>query len=194
MGVSAERAYREWHWNVPHKSVIEWEDDDLPETDVVECGRLVELHFREPGARKDTVIKLSRKEANGSHLCFDPSHPNERLYILLHPEFCEKLRKKYRQVAGYESGTKYREMPLSDLARAVGGRHATPDYPNVKASPIGILTHLVYATEKKGDGYSFYIHKMGEESGVRPCLAVDAKGRVWIAGGNYRSPTAGISD
>jgi hypothetical protein len=66
---------------------------------------------------------------------------------------------------------------------------------HVHASPVGILTHVVYATDKKGDGYSFYIHKLGEESGLRPCLAVDGQGRMWIAGGNYKgNPTPGITD
>lgn len=192
---SGEKTYSDWHWGVPAASVIDWEDPDLPEGDVIECGRLVELHYREPGMRKDTVMKLTRKEANGSHLVFDPDHPYGRLYILAHPDFSDRMRKKYRQNPNYENGTKYREAPLSDLARAVGGRHATPDYPDVDAAPIGILTHVVYATEKKGDGYSFYIHKMGEESGIRPCLCIDAKGRLWIVGGAYRgNPTPGITD
>jgi hypothetical protein len=104
------------------------------------------------------------------------------------------MKKKYRNLAGYENGTKYREATLADMARSVGGRHATPDYPDVEAAPIGILTHVVYATEKKGDGYSFYIHKMGEESGIRPALAIDAKGRLWVVAGNYRAPTPGVTD
>jgi hypothetical protein len=189
------KGYEDWHWGTPPKFKVKWDDPDYPDGDLIECGRLVELHFREPGARKDTVIKLSRREANGSHLCFDPSHRFGRLYILSHVDFSEKMRKKYRQNPGYANGSKYREMPLTDLARAVGGRHAAADYPNVDAAPVGILTHVVYATDKKGDGYSFYIHKLGEESGLRPCLAVDGQGRMWVAGGNYLgNPTPGITD
>ena len=42
---------------------------------------------------------------------------------------------------------------------------------------------------------SFDIHKLGEESGLRPCLAVDGQGRMWVAGGNYLgNPTPGITD
>jgi hypothetical protein len=190
-----EKKYSDWHWGIAPKSVIDWEDPDLPEGEVIECGRLVELHYREPGMRKDTVMKLTRKEANGSHLVFDPEHPYGRLYILSHTDFSDRMKKKYRQNPNYESGTKYREASLTDLARAVGGRHAVDDYPDVEAAPVGILTHVVYATEKKGDGYSFYIHKLGEESGVRPCLCIDKKGRLWIVGGNYRgNPTPGITD
>jgi hypothetical protein len=88
------KGYEEWHWGIPHKQVVEWNDADLPEGDLIECGRLVEVHIREPGQRKDTIIKLARKEANGSHLCFDPNHPNQRLYILLHGEFREKMKKE----------------------------------------------------------------------------------------------------
>lgn len=194
MSANVARKYAEWHWGIPHKTVIDWEDEDLPENDLIECGRLVELHFREPGQRKDTVIKLPRVEANGSHLCFDPEHPNGRLYVLSHSAFADKMRRKYRENPQYIGGSKYRAMLLSDLARGVGGRHGTGDYPRVEAAPVGVLTHVVYATEKKGDGYSFYIHKMGEESGIRPYLAVDKQGRSWIVGGNYRSPTPGISD
>jgi hypothetical protein len=195
MSANVARGYADWHWGVPHKFVIDWDDPDLPEGDLIECGRLVELHFREPGQRKDTVLKLSRAEANGSHLCFDPEHPNGRLYILSHTDFAEKLKTKYRKNPQYVGGSKYRPMLLSELARGVGGRHGTSDYPEVEAAPIGVLTHVVYATEKKGDGYSFYIHKMGEESGIRPYLAVDGQGRAWIVGGNYRGdPTPGISD
>ena len=197
MGTSAakgSKSYEEWHWGIPHKQVVEWNDPDLPDGDLIECGRLVEVHIREPGQRKDTVIKLSRKEANGSHLCFDPNHPNQRLYILSHAEFREKMKKKYRQNPQYVNGTKYREMPLVDLAEAVGGHHADGDYPDLAAAPLGVLTHLVYATEKKGDGFSFYIHKMGEETGLRPCLAIDARGRMWVVGGAYKSPTPGITN
>ena len=194
MATPGAQAYEKWHWGIAPKKVFDWNDADVPE-DLIECGRLVELHFREPGQRKDTVIKIPRVEANGSHLCFDPEHAYGRLYILPHPAFQEKMQKKYHEDDRYQGGSKYRSLPLVDLAAAVGGRHATNDYPDVDASPIGILTHVVYATEKKGDGYSFYIHKLGEETGVRPCLAVDAKGRLWICGGAYRgNPTAGVTD
>ena len=83
---------------------------------------------------------------------------------------------------------------LAEVAESVGGRHATDDYPDIQVLPIGIMTHVVYATEKKGDGMSFYIHHMGEESGIQPALAVDSRGRLWVAGGNYTSPTPGITD
>jgi len=199
---SGNDLYREWHWGIDPKHLIKWNDPELdahlmkhnPDAELVECGRLVELHVREPGNRQDTIIRLNRKEGNGSHLAFDPHHPHQRLYILAHPDFRSRMLGKYRKNPDYKGGSKYRAMPLVEIAKRAGGRHATRDYLPVEAAPVGILTHVVYATEKKGDGYSQYIHKLGEESGIRPVLAVDGYGRPWVAGGNYTSPTPGITD
>jgi hypothetical protein len=193
------KLYEEWHWGIPHQSVQEWKDEQVdgmigPEGLLIETGRLVELHFREPHKRKDTVVKLKRNEANGSHLAFDPEHPHHRLYIFSHPKFAERMHKRYLQDEKYKHNRRYESMPLAKAAKIVGGKHATSDYPKVQVSPVGILTHVVYATEKKGDGFSFYIHKMGEESGIKPALTIDDRGRLWIAGGNYTSPNPGITD
>ncbi len=193
-GGGSAQEFTEWHWGVPPTKTVEWKDADYPAGDLIECGRLAELHIREPGKRTDTVIKLNKVESNGSHLTFDPNHRNQRLYILSHPAFAERMRLQYRQNGGFHGGTRFKSMSLADIADAVGGRHGGSDYPNVSAAPIGILTNVVYATEKRGDGYSFYIHKLGEESGIRPALAVDAKGRCWIVGGNTTAPRPGITD
>lgn len=197
--MSGADQYAEWHWGVPHSGTVDWKDDDVDGNlhgsgDLIETGRLVELHYREPHKRKDTVMKLKRNEANGSHLAFDPSHPHQRLYIMSHPSFAERMRKKYLENPSFESGSRFQPMLLSKAAKMVGGRHGTSDYPPVSVVPLGMLTHVVYATEKKGDGYSFYIHKLGEESGVTPALTIDNQGRLWIAGGAYTSPTPGITD
>lgn len=198
--MSGASQYEEWHWGIPSASVKEWKDEDVdgalhgPNGELIETGRLVELHFREPGKRKDTVVRLNRGEANGSHLSFDPHHPSQRLYIHSHPKFAERMHQKYLQDDHFEGGSRHQAMPLKQAAKIVGGRHGTSDYPDVMVTPIGILTHVVYATEKKGDGFSFYIHKLGEESGLRPALTIDDKGRMWIAGGAYTSPTPGITD
>lgn len=186
--------YTKWHWGIEPANVMEWDDPDLEDLDFVECGRLVELHVREPGQRRDTIVRLNRKEMNGSHLVFDPNHPHQRLYILSHPDFQRRVHQAYRRNPEYKGGSKYRAMPLVQIAKQVGGRHATRDYLDIEAAPVGILTHVVYATEKKGDGFSQYIHKLGEESGIRPALAADDQGRLWIVGGNYTSPTPGITD
>lgn len=194
MGRIGKDSYREWHWGISPTKVIEWDDPDYPEGELVECGRLVEVHFREPGQKRDTVIRLTKKERDASHLVFDPNHPSQQLYILSSPEFASRMRNSYRKNPEYSGGSKYRVMPLSDLAKAVGGRHGGQEYGDIVAAPLGILTHLVYATEKQGDGFNNYIHKLGEESGIRPALAADNAGRLWIVGGNYTSPTPGITD
>ena len=199
MGDAGAKAYSEWHWGIPHEGVGKWDDAQVdgmigPDGLVIETGRLVELHFREPHKRKDTVVKLNRKEANGSHLVFDPEHPHQRLYIFSHPAFAKRMRSRFLESTQFKKNSRYKAMPLSNAAKVIGGRHGTDDYPDIDVVPVGILTHVVYATEKKGDGYSFYIHKLGEESGLKPALTIDDTGRMWIAGGNYTSPTPGITD
>lgn len=188
--VNGAKLYKDWHWGVPHAVEMEWEDKDLPPY-LIETGRLSEIHYRPLGSnpkRKDRIIKLPKKEANRSHLVFDPQHTSHRLYMLLSPKIQKEMKRKlYKN----NSSEKY---SLSEIAQNVGGRHALDDYPNIKVIPVGIMTHIVYATEKKGDGMSFYIHHMGEESGIQPALAVDSRGRLWVAGGNYTSPTPGITD
>jgi hypothetical protein len=191
--------YKKWHWGVDATVIKDWNDPDVdsvlgPDNIVIETGRLVELHFREPHKRKDTIVKLDKDEANGSHLVFDPDHHSNRLYIYSQDGFKERMRERYLSNGTYKGRSRYQDMPLKNAAKIVGGRHATDDYPNLDVVPIGILTHVVYATEKTGDGYSFYIHKLGEESGINPALTISEDGRLWIAGGNYTSPEAGITD
>ncbi len=60
---------------------------------------------------------------------------------------------------------------------------------------LGRLEAVVYATNKKGDGYSHYEHAFGEEGGRKPDLAVDVEsGRLHIVGGAYRVEERGIVD
>ena len=204
MSKSIDEVYEEWHWGVPSSGRTDWKDADIDhalaihaksnkknpkaEPSLVECGRLVEVHFREPGKRKDTIIRLTREEANGSHLCFDPNHPAQRLYMLCSPKFRDRIKQSFLRNPQYQS------VGLSELARIAGGRHALRDYANVSAMPLGVCTHVVYACDKKGDGYSFYIHKLGEETGINPLVAADAKGRLWMAGGDYTVPNPGITN
>ena len=191
-GMDPQEVYRKWHWNVAHSTEKDIDDDDLPEY-LVETGRLVELHYRPVGSernpkRKDKILKLPRKQSNRSHLAFDPSHEHERLYIVLDPKTEKKVQKNMW------NGSDFDPMELSELSDYAGGIHATDDYPDVEVKPVGILTAVVYATEKHPDGYSFYIHHMGEESGIQPALACDEQGRLWIAGGDYTSPIPGITN
>ena len=193
---TSDEIYRKWHWGIQPSGKVEWNDPDYPEGELIECGRLVEVHYREPGKIRDTVIKLNREEANGSHLCFDPEHRNHRLYILSNKKFQERVRKQIipnAQVKFRKNGVDP-HFELSELAHLAGGRHASNDYPELSVTPLGTLTHVTYACEKGKDKFSYYIHAMGEESGVRPYVGADGKGRLWIAGGNYTVPTPGITD
>ena len=88
--------------------------------------------------------------------------------------------------------SKAKPQQLAKLARRINGRHGTGDYPSILVKPIGEMTTVDYFTDKKSDGLSIYRHTLGEESGIRPELAVDAKGRLWLIGGDYYSTEAGI--
>jgi hypothetical protein len=78
----------------------------------------------------------------------------------------------------------------------------TDPVPGMKAGqllPLGELTHVVYETEKShlGDAPgdpSPYIHRLGEEGGRRPMLAVDNEGYGYIEGGDYTITPLGIRD
>jgi hypothetical protein len=191
MGKKATRdAYTRWHWGKEPTQQVDWNDPQLPDY-LVECGRLVELHLRPLESnpkRKDQIIKFKKANANASHLAFDPDHPSQRLYILLNGGARRRMKKLWDK-SKYDTHTQF------EIADMVGGRHGKQnDYPKVKVRPIGILTNIVYGTEKEGDGFSFYIHALGEESGIQPAIGVDKRGRLWVLGGNYTSPEPGITD
>jgi hypothetical protein len=197
MGQGA-REYRRWTWGLPHHDVKEWSDKVLDKHlgknhEYVACGRLCELHFTEPGKQKQTIIRLNTKQANNSLLMFDPDHPNQRLYFKLDPSVKKMLKKRYL------TNPKYSFMQASKAASIVGGRHGRKsnpgqDYPKVEVMPIGMWDAVVYAVEKNGDGFSKYIHQMGEESGLKPALGLSHDGSLYALGGNYTCPTAGITD
>jgi hypothetical protein len=191
-----KKLYEDWHWGVQPSQFIDWDDPDYPET-LIECGRLVRIHFRaprlngsvHPRRERDRMIEFSRDVANNSHLTYDPDHSDQRLYLLLSPEATPTVAERFWK------NNALPPQPLSQLALLAGGRHGKKgDYPNVLVKPVGITTALVYYTHKKEDGPSYYIHRLGEESCHYPILAVDSLGRLWLAGGNYRAPTEGITD
>ena len=189
------KAYKDWHWGLDPVRVKDWNDPDMPDM-LIECGRLIRIHVaapqagtrRHPRRNRDTMIEFSRSISSGAHIAFDPDHPHERLYLLVPPRARHVLRERF-----WEQNTAP-AMNLNQAAAIAGGRHAKNDYPQIQVKPIGVMTAVVYFTDKKGDGKSYYIHKMGEVSHHYPILCVDASGRLWIAGGNYTSPTPGITD
>ena len=182
-----EARYEKWHsWGgtgIAPSQVLEIKDKDLPQT-LIAMGELHELHVDPLDSDEGEIIDFVDKPGWAS---FDPVHPKERIYLTLPRNQMRYMLTNYTDKEG-------EWWDLNALARAVGGIHASQDYPAIEVQPIGPCTHIVYYTEKVGDGVSQYIHEFGEQSGVRPWLAVDKKGRVWLAGGNYTSPYEGITD
>jgi len=186
--------YKRWHWGIAHDEVIQFDDPDLPKGALIEIGRLWELHVKMPNG-SPKVIEIGHAHKNACFVAFDPAHKDQRMYLLLSPA----VRKQAK--ATLWDGNRQPVKSLPAFARSIHGtkaRHATGGYPNVKVKLVGALTDIVYRTHKKGDDDgmrgSSYIHALGEETKLLPALAVDAKGRLWIASGNYECPTPGITD
>ena len=193
-GRPPENVYKSWHWGVPNTRVVNWRDPDYPDP-LIECGRLLELHFKRGANAPGSVINIAEPYIEKSHLAFDPNHKRNRLYILA-PQPVRREVKRMFWNAGAPTHS------LRELAKLAGGPHATPDYPNVRVQPIGFLTHVTYLTNKgsfeKGvpaDGVSAYIHQHSEDTGgPLPVLATDASGRLWYAGGSYFNSRGGLAD
>ena len=139
------------------------------------------------------MIEFSRSLSNESYVCFDPDQQDERLYLVLSPKAEHELKRNFWDRNPLPS------IALGDLAVVAGGRHGRRDYPQVEVKPLGVVKAIVYFTHKKGDENpgdkrSYYIHKMAEISGKFPIVGIDNRGRLWLAGGNYTSPTPGITD
>jgi len=175
--------YTKWHWGEQPTKQIQVNDPNLPEF-LIECGKLIELHV--DLLPDDNPVTIAPEE--GASLCFDNDHPSDRLYIVQLPKRVKSAVKRRWCGANAEW------WDLQAIAAMAGGRHATEDYPAIDAVPIGTLTAVVYATHKRGDGPSQYIHQLGEETGVQPILAATKAGNLLICGGNYTSPYAGITD
>ncbi len=198
----ARQAAADWKWFDANEfdaqlKLVEWNDPDYPEGALIECGNLARIHFRAPDThtttrhprrRRDTFITFSRPVAKHSYIAFDPEHVDDRLYLLIQPSATGFLAERFWRDNAVEP------RALEEWAQVAGGRHSRGGYPSVMAKPVGVMTAVVYFTTKKDDGPSFYIHRMGEMSCYFPILCCDQRGRLWVAGGNYRSPTPGITD
>jgi hypothetical protein len=214
-------AWNDWHWRKgakrqPAREIRVPTPEIGEDTRLIEAGMFVSIHF-EPfeededrlrrvlptmkaskmtaeaaleGNEPDEylVVEIEEKDWPHNWLSFDFDHPKDRLYILLSPSI-------RRDVAAALWDPELPTMPLRELAQQIGGDHGDdPDYPDIEVQPLGIVFYVSYFTYKEDpdDKAFIYIHRMGEEGGVEPALAVSKNGKLWLAGGSYRCPNAGI--
>ncbi len=170
------RRYKSSHWGNPSTKIYDIKDPDLPD-ELVKMGDLLEIKVK-GGATIDAFTPKCL-------LAFSP-RLDERMYNILTKK-CQKGMKRL-------INPKREWVSLTDAADQVGGRQADFTYPPIEIQVLGEVVHLVYHTDKVGDGPSDYIHTMGEESGVMPLLGVDRDGRLWYAGGDYSVPDEGITN
>ena len=200
----AAKAFEKNHWGNKHTQVIRTKTPDLDrhlkkhqprhldEPEISEWGRMVGFGFiplekmNPHGKGPEERIQFSDKDVDDNFLSYDPYHSHQRLYVILTPAMRREMKKELWSPSGEKP------MRLSTLATRMNGRHATGDYPAIMVKPLGEMTYLDYLTDKKSDGISVYRHTLGEESGIRPEIAVDDKGRLWFLGGDYYSTEAGI--
>lgn len=174
--------YKDFHWGVKATKVLRIPDPLFPH--LVGIGLLKEIELDIDG--RHLVLGFP----SGSHIAFDPEHPVDRIYIVVPPKFqahCRYLFANNENQGGLTA-------TLSTLARYAPGCQGDHHYPRKRAMWLGWATHCLYHTEKKGDGWSDYIHHLGEVTDQPPGLAADVDGRFWLVGGNYTCPNPGITD
>lgn len=192
-------AWKWWGADDPERPKMRYfrvTDPDLDangEKEIVSCGVLVQIRYRIPVTgdierNPEREFNLPASVSRWSYLMYDRNDPGQRLYTVL-----------TQRARDYVYSTLYSENPfrpgkLADFAKHTHGRHANGWYPDVTVKPVGLASVVIYDADKKTDGRSNYIHRFGEETGIRPMLCVDAKGGLWFAGGDYTTPTAGITN
>lgn len=178
--VKAQREYEAAHWGIAPKHVFEVADRDIPKT-LVQMGFLKELHVK-PAHGGKYRLTFSKP----SSVAYDPTGLRH-LFLVLTP-------KDQRDIAAIRAKLRVpADDMLGEVADEVGGRQADWRYPALRVAVLGTCTHVVYATHKKGDGPSDYIHELGEDrGGIKPALCVDQAGRLWLAGGSYKVEHRGI--
>lgn len=176
----AEDVYTSTHWGVYPDALIELADPDLPDH-LVEMGKLREIRIHQGRGAGSVVITYSADPR--CVLAFDP-RPSRRLYVVVPPSVCLRTLGEFDRADGWTC--------LRKLNRERGGRQARWTTPAIDVVKLGRWTHVVYATHKRGDGPSEYVHRMGEEGGREPWLCMDREGRLWAAGGSYDVKDDGI--
>jgi hypothetical protein len=184
---------------VPAAQVVEWHEPDgiLPDVGLIEIGRLYELWIIPIGGRAMDIARIPPAEVDKCHLVFDPRPGyGQRIHLLTTPVVRRSC------IPGWSAKT---ARPLAQYAAEIGGYQAQVGrYPALQVSPLGRLAKVSYQCAKGNfdtgkddegaDGFSIYVHQMGEEGGIRPGIAVDKLGRLWLAGGSYRCLRAGITN
>jgi len=192
--------FKRWHWGIPSTNVIDVQDKRFPD-EMIEIGRLMEMRLVRPieirsnSGNKEKLetmsLEIDEDSMNECHVVFDNNHSKDRIYFLLNSKTQSDLKKIY-------SDLDEKPQLLNELAIYGGGHHGKMnDYPKVKVKPLGYVSDLVYYTHKKGDDDgigSGYTHEMGEEGGVQPLLGVAEDGTLWLIGGSYTCPYAGITN
>lgn len=170
-----KRGYTDWHWGQEPGKVIHVADSLCP--DVIGIGELREIRI------PSGVIAFPE----GTWIAFDPNHPHERLHIILTPDYREQVRMQMKHARPI--------VPIQAIAKKAGGTHVRYPLPNVQGTPLGVLESVTYWTHKQGDPPSLYEHEFGKEHsrGVKPILGADVSGRMWVCGGSYTCPLAGIT-
>lgn len=189
VGKNPHDVYKDFHWGMSTCRVVKPRDHRLP-PNLIEIGLLMELHVSPIGGGKPYILEIPEADLKKAenHVAFDMDHPYQRIYLVLSPSTEKDARDLFDPKApAYD---------LKAIAKAAGGRHGGRGqvYRDIKVQPLGRLTNTVYYTEKKGDGKSGYIHRMGEEGGTAPILCVAQNGTLWFAGGSYTCPAPGITN
>ena len=198
--INPKERFKRWHWGKAPTHQIKIDDPRFPD-EMIEIGRLMELRFNRPEEVKNNPkkvketpmsIELDEQSVNECYVVFDHNHPKDRIYFILNENAMQDLMDIYEELDD-------EPVDMNELASKVGGHHSKMnDYPNTLVKPLGYLSDLVYYTHKVGDDDgvgSGYIHKMGEEKGgVEPIIAVSEDGNLWLLGGSYYCPVAGITN
>ena len=198
---SLAKTYKKLHWGKEGAEFREIDNPHAPDR-MVEMGKLSELRVvplsnDKPGSSKKIAeenllnIEIEEDKINDNILFVDTIHPQNRLYLHFDDEALEDGKEFFDLLSDAPV------LTLNQLSNLAGGDQAGEDYPNLRAKPIGRLSHILYVTLKEGEGGpATYVHEMGEEwkkeEGIRPILAISANGQMWIVGGSYRVEAPGI--
>ena len=208
--ISPEEHYKRWHWGIEAERDMHVPDPEYPEQ-MIEIGRLMQLDLvHNPKQSKHRInpnlkwvrnpsdgkliktLEIETDDVNDNYALFDHNHPKDRIYFVVDEETQSQFKNLYKK-------SKTPSMQLKKLSSMGGGHHSSMiDYPDVQVKPLGYIHNIIYITHKKGDEPILpYIHEFAEENRKNseyPLLAVGENGRIWIAGGGYTCPYAGITD